>query len=85
MSNNDYVKEYAKIFGYKQLDYHCIFPKESYVKLINGGFVVIESLKESKYVNFYFNEKTKIFKKSDLLLSILENTPVAWERENANS
>ena len=84
MNNSSYVKEYAKNFNYKRLDYPNIFEKETYVKLVDDNFIVIESLKASKYVNFYFNEKTKTFKKSDLLLSVLENIPVAWERENAN-
>jgi len=86
MTNNSfYVKEYAKKFDYKRLNYHDVFEKETYIKNVDDDFIVIESLKESKYVNFYFNEKTKTFKKSDLILSILENTPVAWEKENANS
>ena len=86
MTNNSfYVKEYAEKVNYKQLNYHNIFEKETYIKNVDDDFIVIESLKESKYVNFYFNEKTKTFKKSDLLLSILENTPVAWEQENAKS
>ena len=84
MHNSNYVKEYAKNFNYKRLNSPDIFEKETYVKLVNDNFIVIESLKKSKYVNFYFNEKTKTFKKSDLLLSILENIPVAWESENAN-
>ena len=86
MTNNSfYVKEYAEKVNYKQLNYHNIFEKETYIKNVDDDFIVIESLKESKYVNFYFNEKTKTFKKSDLLLSILENTPIAWEQENAKS
>jgi len=85
MNNSTYVKEYAENFNYKRLEYPSIFEKETYVKLVDDNFIVIESLKESKYVNFYFNEKTKTFKKSDLLLSVLENIPVAWESENASS
>jgi hypothetical protein len=81
INNNTYVKEYADNFSYKQLNCHGIFKKETYVKLVDDNFIVIESIEESKYVNFFFNKKTKTFKKSDLLLSILENIPVAWEQE----
>tara|TARA_R110001592_G_scaffold116995_4_gene318673 strand:- start:318 stop:566 length:249 start_codon:yes stop_codon:yes gene_type:complete len=79
---DDYLKKYADRFNYKQLVYPIDFKKETYVKKTHDSFIVLEALKESKYVNFYFNDKSKTFKKSDLLISILENTPVGWEEEN---
>ena len=82
---NNYVSKYAKWFNYKKLAYPVSFEKEIYIKSSNNSFIVIESLKESKYVNFYLNNQTKTFKKTDLLLSVLENIPVGWEEENVNS
>ena len=82
MMKNDCVKEYAKKFSYNKLEHTDSVKKETYIKRVKKAFIVIESLIESKYVNFYFNEKVKTFKKTDLILSILENTPAGWDEEN---
>tara|TARA_R110001583_G_scaffold75706_1_gene208104 strand:- start:287 stop:541 length:255 start_codon:yes stop_codon:yes gene_type:complete len=82
--NNNYVELYAKKFKYKQLDYPIPASKEVFVKKVNRAFIVMESVRSSKYVDIYFNDKLKKFKKTDLLLSILENTPVGWEEENVD-
>jgi len=82
---NDCVKAYAKKFRYKKLEYSDSFEKETYIKHVKEDFIVIELLRESKYVNFYFNDKVKTFKKTDLVLSVLENTPVGWEEENVDN
>ena len=79
---DNYLKKYSDAFNYKQLLHPIDFKKEIYVKKTHDSFIILEALKASKYVNFYFNDKSKTFKKSDLLLSILENTPVGWEEEN---
>ena len=85
MMKNDCVKAYAKKFRYKKLEYSDSFEKETYIKHVKEDFIVIELLRESKYVNFYFNDKVKTFKKTDLVLSVLENTPVGWEEENVDN
>tara|TARA_Y100000593_G_C4306486_1_gene336022 strand:- start:361 stop:618 length:258 start_codon:yes stop_codon:yes gene_type:complete len=82
MNHNNIVKEYAKKFKYKKLIHSAIETKEIFVKNIGNEFLVMESDKDSKYVNFYFNENFKTFKKGDLFLGIIENTPLAWEVEN---
>lgn len=81
MTCNDCLDEYIKNFGYKEVLYNTITDKRSFIKEAKKGFMVIESLKESKIVNFYFNEKTKRFKKSELLMCALDNVPAAWEEE----
>ena len=68
MKCNSILKKYTEFFNYKKLE----------------DFIVIEKLFESKYVNFYFNDANKIFKESDLLLAVMNNTPVAWSEENVN-
>jgi len=78
---NKILKTYAEVFKYKRLD----SPSRSvisFVKYTKGGFVVLESQKESKYVNFHLNDQTKTFKKSDLLLCTIEKIPAGWEVEN---
>ena len=85
MMKNDCVKEYAKKFNYKKLEHTDSLKKETYIKRVSKEFIVIESLKSSKYINFYFNDKVKTFKKTDLILSILENTPAGWDEENDNN
>ena len=84
MINDQYLKKYAKTFGYKEFQTPgCEYSKNKtmYLKQNKSGFMVIEKLSESKYVNFYFNDKFKTFKESDLIHAIIEQTPVAWEEE----
>ena len=76
------IRGYARAFNYKELLYHSKHDKQIFLKEVNKGFVVIESLSESKYVNFYFNGDVKKFKKSDLWLCAMEKIPAAWEAEN---
>ncbi len=79
-SDEKYVQKYALNFNFKQVVH---IPKKSmYIKNTSQGFIVIESLHGSKYVNFFLNKKQKNFKKSDLLLGIINHTAVAWEAEN---
>ena len=82
---NDCVKEYATRFSYKKLKHTDSQDKITYVKRVEAEFIVMESLKDSKYINFYFNDKVKTFKKTDLILSVLENTPAGWDEENDNN
>jgi len=82
MTHNDCLDEYIKIFRYKEVLYNTLTNKRSFIKETKDGFIVIESLKESKIVNFYFNKATKRFKKSALLMCALDNMPAAWEEEN---
>ena len=79
MINENYVQHYAKSFNYKKVEQ--LQNKSMYIKETSKGFVVIESEKYSKYVNFFLNEDQKIFKKSDLLLGIIDETAIAWEVE----
>ena len=73
---NDLLRQYAQTFGYKVLDQGE--PKNlSYIKRTCSGFIVIESCASDRYVSFYYNEKNKVFKKSDLILSLIDRTPVA--------
>ena len=81
MKNNECVKHYAERFNYKEIMYPVVTNKKVYLKEVNEGFIVIESLSESKYVNFYLNDETKTFKKSDLMICALERIPAAWEAE----
>ena len=84
MNNFEYLEKYAKTFGYKEFSMPSIeYSKNKivYLKENRKGFIVIEKLLESKYVNFYFNDKFKIFKASDLIHALIDNTPVAWEEE----
>ena len=82
MTGKDYIIEYANRFKYKEVLYHSSNNKQIFLKDVSEGFIVIESLNESKYVNFYFNGDVKKFKKSDLAVCSLENQPAAWEAEN---
>lgn len=80
---NNMLENYAKEFNFKK-----VFSSPNiltYSKLTKEGFVVIEADIDDPYVNFYLNEETKIFKKSDLLLCTLERVPAAWEVENDSS
>ena len=54
------------------------------MKKLEEGFIVFKIKKDNKYVNFFFNDKQKTFKVGDMLLSILEEKPLAWELENDN-
>ena len=83
MNLNYFVERYANSFDFKKIDFQTnqTGHKETYVKNTKMGFVVIENLLESKYVNFYLNDETKIFKKGDLLLCAMDNIPAAWEVE----
>tara|TARA_A100001515_G_scaffold137302_1_gene129771 strand:+ start:211 stop:456 length:246 start_codon:yes stop_codon:yes gene_type:complete len=74
-----YLSEYARIFNYRQ--FINSENKKVFLKRTNEGFIVFEPDIEEKYVNFYFNEKTKKFKSGDLFLAVLEATPIAWELE----
>lgn len=82
MKSEEYIKDYVKAFNYKEVKYPDRRDKKMYLKKVEEGFIIIESLDESKYVYFYLNEKSKTFKKSDLLLCAIEQTPAAWEAEN---
>jgi len=79
-SDEKYVQKYARSFNFKQVAH--MTNKSMYIKNTSQGFVVIESLYGSKYVSFFLNKKQKNFKKSDLLLGIINHTAVAWEAEN---
>jgi len=82
MTCNDCLNEYIKNFGYKEVLFNTQTNKRSFMKSSNKGFIIIECLKESKIVDFYFNEEAKRFKKSELLMCALDNIPAAWEEEN---
>ena len=77
MKCNSILKKYTEFFNYKKLE-DFSNNKTVFLKHVDKGFIVIEKLFESKYVNFYFNDANKIFKESDLLLAVMNNTPVAW-------
>ena len=79
--NNEYLKAYVRKFGYKSFEPPKT-DKSLHVKHTSLGFVSIENVKKSKYVKFCLNEKVKTFKKSDLLLRVIENIPIGWEVEN---
>ena len=76
-SNNIYLKYYAKKFGYVSDDSTGC----SYTKNTREGSILMLSSNQSKYVEFFFNEKNKTFRKGDLFLAVLNETPVAWEAE----
>ena len=79
MTQNECLVQYVKAFNYKEVLFPQLNNKRSFIKKTAKGFIVIESLKESKIANFFFNDSTKIFKKSELLICAIENTPAAWE------
>jgi len=82
---NKYLEDYATTFGYKRInpDSDTHMKRTSiYFKKVNNDCMVIEKIDGDKYVNFYLNNKHKTFKESDLLLAIMENSPVAWEKES---
>lgn len=76
------IREYASRFNYIELIDYPFHDKQIFLKEASKGFIIIESLRESKYVNFYFNGDVKKFKKTDLFVCSLENQPAAWEAEN---
>ena len=82
MTHEECLKIYVDHFGYKQLLFPEMKHKKSYIKNTKNGFLIIESLEESKIATFYFNDSVKKFKKSELPLCVLENIPAAWEAEN---
>ena len=82
MTHEECLQIYADHFGYKQLLFPEIKHKTSFIKKTKKGFLIIESLSESKIATFYFNDAIKKFKKSELILCTLENIPAAWEEEN---
>ena len=55
--------------------------KIEYRKITLEGCVTFSSDIDSKYVDFKLGEKTKKFKKGDLFLAVLDQTPIAWEIE----
>ena len=83
MKENDILKKYTAYFNYKKLE-DFSNKKTIFLKHVDKGFIVIEKFFESKYVNFYFNDSRKMFKESDLLLAVMNNTPVAWSEEYVN-
>ena len=82
MMNSEYSDLYANAFGYKRKQYKK--DETIYMKKLEEGFIVFKIKKDNKYVNFFFNDKQKTFKVGDMLLSILEEKPLAWELENDN-
>ena len=81
IDSNQFVEKYTENFNYKLVD-GGITNTITYIKKCTPGFAVLEYKRNSKYVSFHLNDKTKIFKKSDLLICAIENIPAAWEAEN---
>lgn len=81
MSKYNYLNKYAEMFNYNILE-TAEDNSLIYLKKTKEGFVVIEKIKESKYINFYHQKQIKTFKESDLFLGIINETPIAWEVEN---
>jgi len=66
----DYLDAYAKHFNYKKISHDG----EAYFKsLSNGRFCTMQREKNSKYVTITCNNKSDIYKCSDLALCIIEN------------
>jgi len=82
MTLNECVNLYIEKFKYKEVLFPEIKHKKSYLKHTKEGFIFLESLENTKTVTFYFNNQVKKFKKSDLVMCVLENTPAGWEAEN---
>ena len=75
----NFLGKYAELFKYEKVksdNKQIVFFK----KTING-YIVIEKFEESKYLNFYYNDRKKQFKESDLALAIINNHPVGWDEE----
>tara|TARA_A100001011_G_scaffold191028_1_gene199677 strand:- start:137 stop:388 length:252 start_codon:yes stop_codon:yes gene_type:complete len=82
MNRDDCLRKYTDVFKYERVIYSTNIDKKLYLKDVTDGFIIIESLDESKHVNFYFNDKVKSFRKSDLLICAMEKIPAAWEEES---
>ena len=80
MKQNNYLQKYADHFNYKEIPTEAK-NKKLFFKKTTSGFLVIEKTGNDKYVNFYYNQKQKTFKESDLILSIMEGLPIAWNEE----
>ena len=82
MPSEKCLNSYIKAFRYEKILDSKVPGRKMYFKEVDSGMILLKSFESSKYVNFYFNEKIKKFKKTDLLVCAIEKIPAAWEEEN---
>ena len=81
MIANKCVEMYVENFNYEFITAESTKEKKVFIKKTINGNIFLESYDASKYVDFYHNDQKKSYRKGDLAICVLENTPATWEGE----